>query len=109
MADHELVALLLLLAFATGVTGTAWLALAKLPHWRQVTGQEVQSAATRRTLRIAGAVALAVSLALCLAADHITMSFLVWIMIIAAGALAVAFTLAYRPRTLSWMVLRSSS
>ena len=102
-------AMMLCSAFLASLAGMGWLALAKLPHWRQVTGQEFQSAGTRRTLRIAGAVALAGSLGLCLAADHITMSLLVWVMIIAAGALAVAFTLAYRPRTLSWMVVRSSN
>jgi hypothetical protein len=100
-------ALLLLLALAAGVTGMAWLALAKLPHWRQVTGQPAQCAGTRRLLRIAGSAALAVSLGLCLAADHVSMSFLVWIMIVAAGALSVAFALAYRPRTLGWLALRN--
>jgi hypothetical protein len=99
-------ALLLLLALGAGATGMAWLALAKLPHWRQVTGQPAQRADTRRRLRVAGSAALAVSLALCLAADHVSMSFLVWIMIIAAGALSVAFALAYKPRTLAWLAFR---
>src|SRR5262245_9107361 len=98
---------LLVIAFATGVTGMAWFALAKLPHWRQVTGEEWQDTGTRRVLRFAGAVALAVSLGLCLAADHVSMSFLVWIMTLAAGALGVAFMLAFRPRTLRWLVIRS--
>jgi hypothetical protein len=98
---------LLSLAFVTGVTGMAWFALAKLPHWRQVTGEEWQHGGTRSALRFAGAVALGVSLGLCLAADHITMSFLVWIMIQAAGALGVALLLAFRPRTLRWIALRT--
>jgi len=98
---------LLLLAFGTGVAGTAWFALAKLPHWRQVTGEEWQHPGTRSVQRFAGAVALAVSLGLCLAADHITMSFLVWVMILAAGALSVTFLLAWRPRTLRWMAIRT--
>ena len=98
---------LLVLAVGTGVAGTGWLALAKLPHWRQVTGEEWQSTGTRRVLRFAGSVALAVSLGLCLAADHVSMSFLVWVMTLAAGALGVAFMLAYRPRTLRWLVIRS--
>jgi hypothetical protein len=100
-------ALLLLLALGAGAMGMAWLALAKLPHWRQVTGEPAQAAGTRRLLRIAGTAALAVSLALCLATDHVSMSFLVWIMIIAAGALSVAFALAYKPRTLNWMAFRN--
>ena len=98
---------LLVLAVGTGVAGTGWLALAKLPHWRQVTGEEWQSTGTRRVLRFAGSVALAVSLGLCLAADHVSMSFLVWVMTLAAGALGVTFVLAYRPRALRWMVIRS--
>lgn len=98
---------LLVLAFVTGVLGVAWFALAKLPHWRQVTGEEWQNATTRQVLRFTGGVAVAVSLGLCLAADHITMSFLVWIMTLAAGALGVAFVLAWRPRALRWMVIRS--
>jgi len=98
---------LLALEFAIGVTGMAWLALAKLPHWREVTGEEWQDAGTRRVLRFAGGVALTVSLGVCLAADHVSMSFLVWIMTLAAGALGVAFVLAFRPRALRWMVIRS--
>jgi hypothetical protein len=98
---------LLVLAMVTGLAGMTWFALAKLPHWRQVTGEEWQDIGTRRVLRFAGSVALGVSLGLCLAADHVSMSFLVWIMTVAAGALGVAFTLAWRPRTLRWMVLRS--
>ena len=98
---------LLVLEFIIGVAGMAWLALAKLPHWRQVTGEEWQDTGTRRVLRFAGGVALAMSLGLCLAADHVSMSFLVWVMTLAAGALGVAIVLAWRPRALRWMVLRS--
>ena len=98
---------LLSLAFVTGMLGMAWFALAKLPHWRQVTGEEWQHGGTRSALRFAGSVALAVSLGLCLAADHISMSFLVWTMILAAGALGVAMLLAFRPRTLRWIALRT--
>jgi hypothetical protein len=101
--------LLLFFALVAGAAGMAWFALAKLPHWRQVTGEETQTPHTRRGLRIAGAVALAVSLGLCLAADHVSMSFLVWIMIVAAGALSVAFALAYSPRTLGWLALAQRS
>jgi hypothetical protein len=98
-------ALLLTLAFVAGATGMGWLALAKLPHWRLVTGQPAQDRSTRRALRIAGSAALAMSLILCLAADHISMSFLVWIMIQAAAALGVAMILAYRPRLLAALAL----
>ena len=46
--------LLLSLAFVTGAFGMSWFALAKLPHWRQVTGEEWQHGGTRSALRFAG-------------------------------------------------------
>jgi hypothetical protein len=92
---------LLALEIAVGIVGIAWFALAKLPHWQQVTGQSALPDPTRRGLRIAGALALAIALGLSLAADHITMSFLTWFMTLAAASLVVAFTLAWRPRALA--------
>jgi hypothetical protein len=91
---------LLLLAQLASLAGMCWFALAKLPHWQQVTGATTQSTATRNALRALGGLALGVSLYLCLLADHVSMSFLVWTMTLAAGALAVALLLAWRPR---WM------
>lgn len=92
---------LLALEIVAGIAGIAWFALAKLPHWQQVTGESSLSGATRRNLRIAGSVSLAAALALSLVADHVTMSFLTWFMTLAAASLIVAFTLAWRPRTLA--------
>jgi hypothetical protein len=94
-------ALMLCSAFVASLVGMSWLALAKLPHWQQVTSAKGQSTRARQLLRLLGAAALALSLALCMAADHITMSFLVWVMSLAAASLIVAFTLAWRPR---WLV-----
>jgi hypothetical protein len=91
---------LLALEILAGVAGMAWFALAKLPHWRQVTGAVALADGTRRALRIAGSTALGVALALALAADHVTMSFLTWFMTLAAASLIVALTLSWRPRTL---------
>ena len=93
--------LLLALEIAVGVAGMAWFALAKLPHWQQVTGANSLPDGTRRSLRIAGSLALGAALVLCLIADHITMSFLTWFMTLAAASLIVAFVLAWRPRTLA--------
>ena len=101
-------ALLLSFAFLAGAAGMSWFALAKLPHWRQVTGREIQAHGTRRALRLGGSAALAACLVLCLMADHITMSVLVWIMIQGAAALAVAMTLAYRPRALGVLAFQSA-
>jgi hypothetical protein len=92
---------LLALEIVVGTAGIAWFALAKLPHWQQVTGQRSLRDSTRRNLRIAGTVALSAALVLSLLADHVTMSFLMWFMTVAAGSLLVAFTLAWRPRALA--------
>lgn len=91
-------------ALATALIGMAWFALAKKPHWSQVRGAETLEPRTTRTLQALGVVALVTSLVLCLRADHVSMAVLVWLMTMTASALGVAFTLAYRPRWLGWLV-----
>lgn len=86
------------------VFGFAWLALAMEPHWRQVRGDAPISRHVVTVLRVLGAAALLVSLLLCLQVDHASMASLVWVMALAAAALIIAFTLAYRPRSLAWLV-----
>jgi hypothetical protein len=74
-------------------------------HWRQVRGSRLltrQSVIVLRTLGVSG---LALSLFLCLRADHVTMAPLVWVMALAAAALVVAFTLTWRPGILGPLVL----
>lgn len=93
-------ALLLAAALLACTAGCAWLALAMDVHWQQVRCGQPLRPATRRTLRVLGAAALAASLLLSLRADHATMAVLVWVMALAASALAVAFTLSWRP---SWL------
>jgi uncharacterized membrane protein YccC len=61
--------------------------------------------ATRMQLRALGTVALVVALLICLWVDHPSMAVLVWVMALAASAMSVAFTLAWRPEWLSWLVL----
>jgi hypothetical protein len=95
-------ALLLALALLCSAGGIAWLALAMEVHWQQARG--AASGPARREaigLRIAGSVALLVSLGACLIADHATMAVLVWVMSLAASALLVALTLAWQPRWLA--------
>jgi hypothetical protein len=87
----------------------AWLALAMEAHWSQVRSPTAHSAAIARRLRSFGAGALALSLLACLAADHASMAALVWVMIVSASAVAVAMTLAYRPRWLFWLAAASGS
>ena len=92
-------AILLLAAFLICTCGMAWLALSLEPHWRQLrTGRPAP--AQVRQLRLLGWIAIIGSLPICLAADHASMAALVWIMTLAAAALAVAFTLTWRPRLL---------
>jgi hypothetical protein len=99
MPESVIAALLLLAALSASVAGMGWLALSMPVHAQQA-GMTPPSRAARRALRIAGAVALLVALACCLAVDHPTMASLVWVMGMTAAAVGVAMTLAWRPRWL---------
>ena len=89
-------------AAVTAVLGLGWLALAMDVHWEQVHGDEAPSVAAAKALRIAGAFALALSLGPCLGAEHPSMAVLVWLMLLAGAAAAVAATLSWRPHWLRW-------
>jgi hypothetical protein len=91
---------LLAAALAANVVGLGWLALAMDVHWRQAFGARPQPRAAVVALRCLGSSALIASLLLCLQVDHATIASLVWVMGLAAAALAVAFTLSWRPRLL---------
>lgn len=95
---------MLVAALFASVCGCAWLALAMEPHWRQVRGDAPINRRVTTMLRVLGAVALLLSLWLCLQVDHVSMASLVWVMALATAALIIAFTLAYRPRTLALLV-----
>ena len=97
-------AILLVLASLCTVIGMAWFALAKEPHWQQVRGSETLTPARQHVLRTLGSTSIGTSLIICLIADHPTMAALVWIMLLAAGALIVAFTLSWRARWLKFSV-----
>lgn len=101
MLEPAMKALLLAAALASATLGLAWLALAMEPHWQQVKGDATPGHGTVRALRVLGALAIVASLLLCLRADHVTMAALVWVLALAAGALVVALTLAWRPRWLA--------
>ncbi len=91
MSEAALLALAALLSLA----GMALFALAMPAHWAQVAGTAPPlSRAACRRLRGAGALALAASLALCLAADHPSMAVLVWVMLLALAACGVAMGLS---------------
>jgi hypothetical protein len=97
-------ALLLGAAVLAALAGMGWLALAMDVHWEQACGAATQPPARARRLRVLGALALAGSLWLCLAVDHASMAALVWIMSLAAAALAVAMALSWRPHWLRVLV-----
>ncbi len=94
-------AVLLALAAAAAFAGNAWLAVAMRGHWAQVAGgHHGPNPARQGLLRILGSGALLVAAALCLAADHIAMASLVFIMLLGVAALGVAMLLAWQPQLL---------
>jgi len=99
-----------LAAYLLCVAGFGWLALAMEVHWRQASAAPLPSRPRRKLLQGLGVTALAGSLAACLAADHVSMAPLVWLMLLAAAALTVALGLSWRPRWLrplvAWMPAR---
>lgn len=95
---------MLVAALVASLCGLGWFALAMEPHWKQVRGDAAGSRPVL-ALRVLGAMALSASLLLCLQVDHVSMASLVWVMALAAAALIIAFTLAWRPRALAWLVM----
>lgn len=98
-------ALLLTLALLCCAAGLGWYALSMEVHWKQACGKRSRSPGSIRVMRVLGPVALFAALLLCLRVDHASMAVLVWFMALAASALLIAFTLAWRPRWLSPLVI----
>jgi len=97
---HEGGATLWLLAAAVcAFAGMGWLALAMPMHALQAWGRLPPVAQLKR-LRWMGGVAVLLALACCLGSDHATMAVLVWVMLLAASAVATAMLLSARPRRL---------
>lgn len=93
-------ALLLLVAFAAAYFGFACLALAMDRNWEQVFGQRVERSPYRGRLLAIGWPLLALAYALCWLRDGASFGSLLWVVLIGAAAMAVAQTLAWRPRWL---------
>lgn len=91
------------LALACSLCGMTWLALTLPVHFQQVLGASALSQQSTKTLRALGGGALLASLLACLGADHPSMAVLVWVMLLAASTLLVAFALAWHPRWLGWL------
>ena len=62
---------------------------------------------TAGRLRALAGLALFGALLMCLKVDHATMASLVWVMVLAGAALAIAFTLAWRPHWLAPLLGRA--
>jgi hypothetical protein len=91
-------ALYLTAAALLSMVGMAWLALSMDVHWAQVKQIPLaDSRPPRVMLRALGYTALFVSLVVCLVADRPSIAALVWIMLLVASAVSVAFALAKRP------------
>lgn len=79
--------------------GMGWLALAMPAHALQAWGRLPAPAQLQR-LRWLGSAGVLLALPCCLGSDHATMAVLVWVMLLAAAAIATAFLLSSRPRRL---------
>ena len=110
MPESASAAWLLMAALLACVAGMGWLALSMQAHALQVWGA-IPSPTATRILRALGGLGLAVALALCLMADHVSMAVLVWVMTLAGSALLITFTLTWRASWLQvlapWVRIRS--
>jgi len=97
--------LLLLGVFAASWLGFALLALSQWRHWASVTGTALPCRVEVIVLRAGGGVTLALSLVLALLRDGPSFGSLLWATAISLAALAVAFTLAWRPAVLRPLAL----
>jgi hypothetical protein len=102
-------ALWLITALLCTIVGMGWLALAMDLHWKQVYADAARPAAAATVLRILGYAALTTSLVFCLLADTATMAVLVWMMLLAFSAAAIAFLLSWRPAVLTPLAFAAST
>lgn len=96
MADGVLTAA----ALAAIYLSFALLALSQEGHWAAVAGAGSASAASLRRARRGGAAGLALGCMLCLAGNGAAFGTLLAVLLLGAGAMGVAFTLAWKPRWL---------
>jgi len=95
----------LLALLVTAYAGFALLALSQAQHWRAVVGAVALPRRRVRGLRAIGGASLALSLFIAFVRDGPSFGSLLWATAISAAALAVAFTLAWRPRMLRPLAL----
>lgn len=91
----------LALASLLSVLGMAWLALAMDVHWAQARCIDlVDSKPPSRLLRAIACLALLMSLIACLLADRPSIAVLVWVMLMTAAAVLIAWGLSKSPQVL---------
>jgi hypothetical protein len=100
---------LLMLAMAASCFGFACLALSMERHREAVSAEIAWSARQLAVLRTIGGLALVVSLMLALLRDGPSFGSLMWVLILTAGAIAVSFTLTWRPHWLRHMAYIASA
>jgi hypothetical protein len=93
-------ALLLLAAGLASYVAFACLALTMPRHWAEANGQAAAFVPQRTWLRPCGFALLGLSYALCWYRDGTSFGSVLWVLLISAAAVAVALTLAWRPRLL---------
>lgn len=89
--------MLLPLSLVAVLLALACFAVSMRPHWRQLRCPEPQPPRLVFALRVTGSLALAASFLLCLATAHASMAVLLWVMLLAFGAVTVAMLLAWWP------------
>lgn len=90
-------------AAAMSYVAFAWLALSQEGHWRALPGNAdlpALAAGVQRRLRWSAACVQACAYALCLWGHGPGFGTVLWVLLAAGGAMAVAFTLSWRPRWL---------
>lgn len=85
--------------------GMACLALSQERH-RDTLGLDHHRPPTLATWRLQGIVLLALAWVLCLWQDGPAFGSLLWLMLLSAGALAVALQLSFGPNMLRWLLRR---
>ena len=89
-------AVLGLLAALSSYLGFALIALSQERHWSHVTGRDEVPARPRLNAAL-GTVLLFIALLLALRSQGVSFGSLLWVMLVSAGAVAVALTLSWRP------------
>lgn len=94
-------AVLTFLVATVSYLGLALLALSQHAHWRAVTGGASPCSVRARGLRVLATLKLMLALVLSWHAHGPAFGSLLWVMLVSAAAMAVAFTLSWRPRALA--------